>query len=445
MKETYQILRSIRALISSADFINRHKAKFKDFTRRRILSYPVILVFILNGIRKSLQVQLNELTDIIDLPIISKQAFSAARHKLSASAFVEMNDALVREYYKEGKSPKFFFGYLVAAIDGSTLQLPDSEEIRDKYGAATNNTKKDMPMGRCSHVYDVLNGITLDAILQPYACTERTACIEHIKRLKTLVKDVCGIDKILLIFDRGYPSLAVIAACIVAGIDFMIRCKPCFLSIPKEMIKNGQNDLVIKDLWKNLNAARRRNLQKHFPNIESLPNCDVRFVLVTLDTGEIEVLLTSLTDQRIFPHSIFSGVYSFRWKIEENYKFFKVRVEIENFSGFSTNAIEQDFHATVFTANVRTLLANEAQEELDQERNHKKYKYESKVNKNVSAGALKDTIIDMLLDERKSLKKYCDQIKEKMKRSTELIRPGRKYARKRKTRHKFPMNRRRGI
>ena len=117
---------------------------------------------------------------------------------------------------------------------------------------------------------------------------------------------------------------------------------------------------------------------------------------------------TFLRSYEHFKYEEFANFYFMRWGVEENYKFYKVRVEIENFSGKSPIAIEQDFHATIFTCNIRSMLATEAEEELKQQNSDKELKYEYKINKNISAATLKDEIIKVLLSKDSNLEDFCN-------------------------------------
>lgn len=58
-----------------------------------------------------------------------------------------------------------------------------------------------------------------------------------------------------------------------------------------------------------------------------------RLIRVELESGEVEVLITSLLDAQAYPHRLFAKLYALRWGVEENYKREKQRLEIENFSG----------------------------------------------------------------------------------------------------------------
>lgn len=92
---------------------------------------------------------------------------------------------------------------------------------------------------------------------------------------------------------------------------------------------------------------------------------------------------------------------------------------------------------------IRALLAQEAEEERTD--SIKECKYEYKINKNISISVLKDEIVEVLINPKRDLKKFCEKTKNLMKKSTIPIRPGRKFQRIRKSRRKYPMNARRAL
>ena len=74
----------------------------------------------------------------------------------------------------------------------------------------------------------------------------------------------------------------------------------------------------------------------------------LRLIRVELDTGETEVLITSLIDKKALPCELFRKLYHLRWPVEEDYKKMKSWIEVENFSGKSVESVHQDFYAKVF-------------------------------------------------------------------------------------------------
>ena len=90
----------------------------------------------------------------------------------------------------------------------------------------------------------------------------------------------------------------------------------------------------------------------------------VRMLRVELDSGETEILVTSLTDTNKFSYDIFSELYHLRWPVEEDYKNIKYRLEAENFSGKSVLSIYQDFHAKLFSKNLAAAVANTTKKQI---------------------------------------------------------------------------------
>ncbi len=123
-----------------------------------------------------------------------------------------------------------------------------------------------------------------------------------------------------------------------------------------------------------------------------------------------------------------------RWGVEENYKWHKVTLELENFSGYSELAIEQEFFALVFTANIASLLMQEAEEELEKENRVKGFKYSYKVNKRIAISALKDELIVNMLDPDFDVEIFCERLKTEFRRSLCPVRLNRKYERQKKLR-----------
>lgn len=223
-----------------------------------------------------------------------------------------------------------------------------------------------------------------------------------------------------------------------------MRSSTAWLALVNQVLKSGKRDVTIKINPRMLVGKKRKDFQKRLPNVCLKSFIKIRVLIIDLCNGEKEILITSLLDRDVFKYKIFKDLYHLRWGGEENYKFHKVRLEVENFSGKTPHAIEQDFHATVLTGNIRALLAGEAEGE-ERESYQGKYKYDYKINKNISISILKDEIVEALFDAERDLEIFCERMKRAMKKSIVPIRPGRKFAHIRKTNRKYPMNARRSL
>ena len=151
----------------------------------------------------------------------------------------------------------------------------------------------------------------------------------------------------------------------------------------------------------------------------------MRLVRVELNTGEVEVLATSLLDEQAYPTVWFAKLYQLRWGVEELYKRDKLRLEIENFSGRTPLSLRQDFHAKILAENLTAIFVLLAQQLVDQRYAHRKRCYQ--VNFANALSKMKNNIIRVLLDS--SPMPLCCQLIEKISQSTEAVRPNRTFPR----------------
>lgn len=442
-KSAASILEKIRTFILSDEFKERHKKSDKWFTRNRIFGFYITISLMLNLLRRTLQIEIYSLFDEIDTVHASKQSFCNARKKISHEAFIEINDLLVSEFYTDNDGVKLFAGFIVLAIDGSTLLLPESLSIRETFGACSNGIIKDhIPMARISHVYDVINGIILHASINPYKSSERDMAMEHIRKISVLD----SFFNTLILFDRGYPSITLFFFCKEHKKEFLMRCALTFLpGFAQQKIKDGERDFIIELRAKKLKGKDRKKFQELLPNVHITSTIQLRVLVIELDNNEKEYLITTLLDSEKFTYEMFKDLYNKRWGIEENYKFLKVKIEIENFSTKTPSGIEQEFYGTIFMSNVKELLIHEAQEASDQEKINHNNKHEYIINQNIAIGLLKTSLILVLFDKERNIEQFCEKVKFLMKKNTVPIRKGRTFPRKVKAKRKHHMTIRRSL
>ena len=379
----------VRSIISSEKFKNTHRQSNKHFIRQRILTFPIMILLLLQKGSRSLQLVLNEFINV-KLPEITltNGAFSKARKRLKYTAFIELNQsAIVDIMYADGDY-KTYKGHRVLGVDGSKILLPNTQDVIDEFGTikySNGSQHKHKVEGKhayslASVLYDVLNNVAIDAVLAHAKAYEVDLAVGHLK--KTQAND-------LLIFDRNYPSFRMIATLIQENRDCLIRCSKSSFVTARKMLKGEGEDSQIIQL-KVHHSKLKEIRQLGLP--ETLT---VRFVRVLLETGEYEVLVTTLVDEKKYPTIDFKEIYWLRWGIETFYGTLKNRLGLENFSGLTAEAVKQDFHASVFLTGMETLLTADAEETLAQ----KKVKNSQQVNKAVSFHTIKHQAIEILFGE----------------------------------------------
>lgn len=398
---------------------------------------------------KTLQIELERFLKLLkgsEVIQVTKQAFGKARKKFSEGAFILLNQKLVDEFYTEN-TYQTWKGYRMLGIDGSTVQLPTSQEMIKEFGGVSNQHGFVMAMGRISAMYDVLNELTVDTVIASYNSGERELALGHFESLVSFdarTEGHQGHQHDLLLFDMGYPALWFMAYLIVLGKDFVIRTSDAFLKEVQEAIHTPCNDVVIQIPLQKAGRPLPAELKALVPNIEPTMVLSIRVLTLELEDGTQEFLLSTLLDAERFPYEDFQGVYAKRWGSETNYDVLKNILEIENFTGKSPLSVRQDFYATVLTNNIRGLIHWELQEEVTQENQRNTRKYSYQLNRNLSIGRLKDRIVTLILDQG-NLQSFYEDLKRQMKQNMVPIRPGRHFPRKRKNHQKYPMNKKRAL
>ncbi len=87
----------------------------------------------------------------------------------------------------------------------------------------------------------------------------------------------------------------------------------------------------------------------------------VRLIRIVTPNGRLYVVMTSLLDRAAYPASDFAALYHSRWRIEEAFKRLKHRIALENTSGLSWLAAQQDFEAKIVADNLNALTVLEAE------------------------------------------------------------------------------------
>ena len=103
------------------------------FIRNRKMSFVDIILFILNNKGKTLTIELNDYMEKQGKEHITKQAFSKQRQNINPEIFKKLNADYIKMIYEEREIFKYK-GYIVLAVDGSMIEMPNSPELKEYYG-----------------------------------------------------------------------------------------------------------------------------------------------------------------------------------------------------------------------------------------------------------------------------------------------------------------------
>ena len=411
------------------DEFKRKFSRKNAFVRKRKLPFNFLIVFLMSVLSRSIQRELNSFYQKVKggdflIQEVTKSALSHARKELSWETFQQLNRIGCESFYNEAPY-KTWNGYRLLAIDGSGIVLPNHPTIASEFDIIGVGPKADVPksMATISILYDVLNLTTLDAQIASFNISERELAEKHFPTMKP------GKDFVLM--DRGYAGFPLAFELQKQGIDYCIRSREDWWDEVNEMLEKGDTDKVV--------IIKKNQQFELFPKMRLFYDelvCRIVIVDIPNDTNDTkEVLITSMLDQDKVPYDTFVSLYAMRWNIEEAYKQYKTRLQLEVFTGKTALAIKQDFYAKVFIATTTAVLAFPIDERLKKEQEQeKRTKHFYKINRTNALSFTKESAPQIFI--RKIITGALQAFDNFMRKTVEIVRPGRKNERKKS--HKKP-------
>ena len=399
------ILKETNNLITSDEYKEAYSLG-NSFSRKRKLSFSNTVHFICSALRKSISSEIDNFIEehtYLNFPNITKQAFSKARQNISPEAFNELCRLFVEKFYSLKKNLNTWNGFNILAIDGTSLQVPDTEECGKYFGLSSNQNKTRTAVATASALYDVLNDIIVDARITKYKTSERYIAKQHIEVLVNRIPSKNSI----VIFDRGYPSYDMFDHLNDKGLLFLMRLSTSF-----KLVQSIDSDDSI------LEYKLKGEIKK------------VRVLRIKLSEDVTEVLVTNIYDEKITTIE-FKELYFLRWGVESKYKELKSSIKIEEFSGTKPIAIEQDFYTSIYLSMISGLIKKDADASIANANKDKSLNSTYQSNRNFILGQVFKRIIKLLVKSRLR-NKILKSILEKSIKIRSQVRCNRSCERKKK-------------
>lgn len=315
------LINFIKNIIYSQAFLENSRQNDKDFSRTRKLPFALLVLYLCNLTKSSYQPELNKFFKILTgstvaKNIVSKVALCKARKKLKYEAFTNLNKQSV-DYFNTSFNTLKWNGFFLQAVDGSTVKLPNFQEISEHFGTWKPRQGDPLPMARISQMFDPLNRVTTHALINPKSVGEREMAANHFEHLT---------NQDLVLLDRGYPAFWLFKLILSYNAHFCSRISIKKWKIIREFIRSGKQDQIVSI------APPSRSIAACQEYGLDLCPMKLRLIRVELDSGEREVLITSLPDSEKYPTDLFAELYHDRWPVDifQPYCLHKFQVSIVN-------------------------------------------------------------------------------------------------------------------
>lgn len=348
---------------------------------------------------------------------LSVQGYLQQRKRLNPTVFSFLNREYLIDFYHSEEVNRWN-GYLLLAIDGSKAEVPNSEENRKTFGIS-NNQKSKIGQVRAlvSGMYDILNRFYLDIEIEHISVSENELAKRNLIHLKELEIQ----SPILIIFDRGYPSLEFIDFLETNKLYYLFRLSSNDYVGERTRMKSYDENVVLKHSSQRLYKIYRKHPDRYEAMKQKGETC-VRIVTSKLPSEKELILLTNLPNQ--FSSKQLSDLYYQRWEIEKKYHTLKNKMKLESVTGKASIYVYQDFWSQVLVYNMMQDIRKSADREIFIIGKRNGTKYPMHTNENIAIGLFKECMIKIILQKEQTIR--MELLKELEMEMTRYVLPIRK-------------------
>lgn len=240
-----------------------------------------------------------------------KSAITQARQRLGAGVMSQLFHQLVRPMATDETIGAFLNGLRIVVIDGTCFDIPDSDENARVFGRPSSRpgTQAAFPKVRLVILVEAGTHLIFDALMCPYRIGER---VRALKLLRSVQRGM------LLMWDRGLHSYAMVHATVSKGCDYLGRIPTNVKFIAEKPLEDGSYLSWIYPSGK----LRKQGCQP----------LRIRVIEYTIEqpenpTEEITYrLITSLLDIEKFPAELLAREYHQRWEVENTIDELKIHL-----------------------------------------------------------------------------------------------------------------------
>jgi hypothetical protein len=262
-----------------------------------------------------------------DPTVVSEEAFSKARQRMPLAFWVNLIIILGENFAEEHPKQHKFRGFRILAMDGTRLNVPTSQALKDHFGMAKNCGQQRTPQARMVLLQFPFTRMPYHYELAPLAEGEVTLALRLIKHLQA---------KDLVLLDAGYWSYQLLWAIANRDAYFAIRLhRGINLSKVRNLQRDGQDRLVrwtprdSRRQWKELGLPTSIDLRVIHYQVPGFRSQAI--VTNVLDPKHISradwTRLT--TDCRDARRKLMPGLFHRRWEVETSYYELKVALGLD--------------------------------------------------------------------------------------------------------------------
>ena len=283
-----------------------------------------------------------------------KSAISQARTRLGAAPLRALWEETAVPLAQEGQAGAFYRGLRLVSIDGSTLDVPDTEENLAHFGRQESSRGQSaFPQLRFVALCENGPHAILAVRMGSYATHELTLANELVDDLR---------EGMLCLADRLYPNFSLWKKALSTGAALLWRTRSNADLPVEEVLADGS---YLSRIYPTVKDKRKKR--------DGLAVRVVEYKLEGVEGAEpLYRLITTLTDCKKYPAQELAALYPERWEIEVTLDEFKTHMRGGQvvLRSKTPELVEQEFYGLMLAHRAVRTLMNEAalRQNLDPDR-----------------------------------------------------------------------------
>jgi len=440
-------LDDLTSILHSDPISNAAKTTVRGFTQSRKITLQDVLLFYTFRHAETTNKDIISYFSKAEKPKVSKQAMFKALDKTNPDVFPLIIHQFAKNFY-EHQDYQTIDGWIILACDGTKMDLPPSEEMKEKFGGSlnktiTDETKVKKPQAACSVLVDVLNHVILDALVKPCKTSELPMLYEHLENCRDLLEG----KKVMLLCDRYYGSAELFLYCRLHKYKLLVRAKSYMYKEQVAQIeKDGMIQLNFTKAW--LQRMKREDCRAY---AQEHLHLDVRVVKNHFEYTLTEhkrkqdkisidsIYMTDLGYTEFSSNDIIDLYHVRRWESETAYFDIKNHLEAERFNSGKYNIVVCELYGKILCYSVCGILYGRAEElfvkrvaESETGISCTLYDHIPNMKYICDTVRLEHVFLQFLArNDRESelFSQYLTQLEDDCSRNTVPVRPGRHYKR----------------
>jgi hypothetical protein len=301
-------------------------ARLKDlpnsFSRRRKMPADDVIMSILGRKGLTTAMEIRDYTEAKGDEInVSKQAYLKQRLKLNPEVFIRLNGQYLLEFYRGIGEEDLFRGYAVLAVDGSKAEVPASAENTKRFGCV-GTPENHVARALVSCISDVCNGFILDMQADDIKTNESDMAEENIRRARKITGNI----PLIVLFDRGYPSIRLIDFLEREGIRYLFRLSSNDYKAERASMKLSDETVILAHTGVRLAKIAKKHPEEA-ERLREKGQTSTRITVHANDAGEKIAFMSNLSEDE-FSETEVAELYLKRWEIEKKIQHAEEQIEI---------------------------------------------------------------------------------------------------------------------